>query len=515
MARNAEPAGATPTSVEARSLGTHPVRTADVAARVLAWGAGIVAIVGLASWALGITARTGVVFALHPMVPMTATTIALCSAAIIAGYSARSPRSLGKLLAAVALLVGLTALAHDAMGIARGTVGFDATFIDEVSPGASGWLAPNTAVSLALIGLALLLEPRQAEGHAARRHFISVAATAALLFAILTLVGSIYGVDPLRGLPGHLSMSINTAIAIAMLAVAVLLQSTGGGLGDLIRGHDAGAVLARLALPAAIILPLVLGALKLVSDRAGWFGPTVGTAVRTIVEMMLFAGLALLAIARLRRVDRERERLMDEERQARASAEEAQAMLEEHAEALEEQAQELETTVEELRSANESLEAQRTIADAARSAEIQSRSLLDAIIDQLPVGVVLARMPSGEVVRRNRVGEEIAAALNRGDRSPRDAIIWHRADGTPYTREEYPLNRTVKTAEVIDQEEMTARVSDGSSCTSRSAPSLFTRKASRRWPPRYSRTPRRDAQQRRRSRSETPCWRASSAHPLS
>ena len=451
MVRHANLPVAAPAPVEAPLSDTR--FAPDIAAQWLAWAAVIIAAIGLGGWGISINVS---------MVPMTAAMVLLCGGAIITGSSSRWPRLLGVTLAGMALLVSLSSAAHDAIGIAQGTAGFDATIIDEVSPGSTGWPAPNTAISLALIALGLVLEPRQASPRSVRRRSIAVAATVALLIAVFTLVGNVYGVDPLRGLPGHLSMALNTAICIALLALALLLRSRGGGLGDLLHGRDAGAVLARLALPATLLLPLALGALKVVSDRVGWFGPTMGTAVRTIAEMVLFAALALIAVMRLRRIDREREQLLDDERHARATAQEAQALLEEHAEALEEQAQELETTVDELRMANESVDAQRTIAEDARASEARAKTLLDGIIDQLPVGIVLAKVPSGEVVRRNRMGEEIVAALNRGGNRSRGDVVWHRPDGTVYTTTDYPLNRTVKTGEVVEQEELTTRLGDGS-----------------------------------------------------
>jgi PAS domain S-box-containing protein len=402
------------------------------------------------------------------MVPMTASLVLLCGAAIITTSVSRWPPALGATLAGLALLASVASTAHDAIGIVQGAVSFNGSLVDEVSTSVSGWPAPNTAVSLGLIAIGLVIAPRTTPGSPARHRVIASLATIALTIAVFTIVGYVYGVDTLRGLPGYLSMALSTAICIVLLSLALLIQSRGGDSGRLLQGSDAGAILARLALPAMVLLPLALGALKIIGERRGWFGPTMGTAVRTIAEMVLFAALATVAVVRLRRLDHERERSMEEERHARAMAQEAHALLEEHSEALEEQAQELEeqaqeleTTVDDLRIANESVEAQRAIAEAARAAEASAKNLLDAVVDQLPVGIVLAKVPSGEVVRRNRMGEEIVAALNRGGDPRRGDVVWYRDDGTPYHRSDHPLNRTIRTGEVVDQEELTTQLGDG------------------------------------------------------
>jgi len=292
----------------------------------IAWLAVVIAVAGVIAWTLRVAAVDVGVIRLQAMMPMNAAMVILCSAALITASYPRLQRA-SKPLAAVALVASLTSGVHDAIGILQGGARFDATFIDELSPNATGWPAPNTAFCLALIAIALLATPGTVSNRTTARRIVVPAAVLALLVAIVTLVGALYGVDPLRGLPGHLSMALNTAIAVATLAIAILLEPNGGALGALLRGRDAGALLARLALPATILLPIALGALKVWSDRSGWFGPTMGTALRTMAEMVLFGGLAMVAVNRLRRLDRERERLMDEERRARAIAEDRDEML--------------------------------------------------------------------------------------------------------------------------------------------------------------------------------------------
>jgi signal transduction histidine kinase/ActR/RegA family two-component response regulator len=403
------------------------------AVRVLATMAALLAAISLSGWISRVPALAGALFGSDAMVPLTAVVIALASVAILLPAESPATRRAPRALAAIAFLIAVGVIAVDAFR-------FDSGSGLVLSTNPRGLPAPNTAFALALVAAALLLE-RPPRSPSRRRHaLIGISSGTSLLIGVLALIGYAYGADALVSVPGRRTMAMNTALSVSCLSFAILLRRSGGGLGALLTGPDAGAQLARALLPALILVPFALGLIRLLGDREGLWDAPHGTAFRTIAEMGVFAFLTLVAARRLREVDREREQLIAEE-----------------------QAQELEVTVDELRSANESLEVQQTRAEKSHSAEVQAKHLLDAVIDQLPAGVILARIPSGEIVRRNRKGQDIATALSRAsDAQEGSAQQWNRADGTPYTDDTYPLTRTVRDAEVIDQEEMFARMPDGS-----------------------------------------------------
>ena len=90
------------------------------------------------------------------------------------------------------------------------------------------------------------------------------------------------------------------------------------------------------------------------------------------------------------------------------------------------------------------------------------RALSRAVLDQLPVGVSIANLPSGELVfhnaraRRMLKDAPMPASL---DADPGYGGV--HPDGTPYRAEEYPIARTGLEGVVIDREPMLYRCADG------------------------------------------------------
>jgi len=69
------------------------------------------------------------------------------------------------------------------------------------------------------------------------------------------------------------SMSFNTALALFLLAVAVICAHPKVGIGRVLASDTSGGTLARTMIPAALLLPTVLGWLVLVGYRHGlWEG---------------------------------------------------------------------------------------------------------------------------------------------------------------------------------------------------------------------------------------------------
>lgn len=96
--------------------------------------------------------------------------------------------------------------------------------------------------------------------------------------------------------------------------------------------------------------------------------------------------------------------------------------------------------------------------------EIDSqRAQSRAVLDQLPHGVTIARLPSGELVFNNARALQLLADAPM-PAAPDEGYPGHGAlhpDGTPYRPDEYPIARTVQKGVTIDQEPMLYRRADG------------------------------------------------------
>jgi PAS domain S-box-containing protein len=104
------------------------------------------------------------------------------------------------------------------------------------------------------------------------------------------------------------------------------------------------------------------------------------------------------------------------------------------------------------------LERQRLLMDIEAE-----RSRLATVLDRLPAGVVLAEASSGRVVLSNRQAESIHGRpfIQADHYAGYSEYQGFHLDGRPYTREEWPLVRSMLTGEVVQGEEIVTYRPDG------------------------------------------------------
>ncbi len=104
---------------------------------------------------------------------------------------------------------------------------------------------------------------------------------------------------------------------------------------------------------------------------------------------------------------------------------------------------------------------------ASQEAEAQAqreRTRLEAVLQSIPLGVIIAEAPSGRLVVGNRSVEEIVGAPMRSSSDVQAYREWrgYHGDGRPYEPAEYPLARAVLVGETVRNEEMELERVDGS-----------------------------------------------------
>jgi signal transduction histidine kinase len=188
-----------------------------------------------------------------------------------------------------------------------------------------GRIAINTATAFVLLGVAVAALGLDGERRGARAaRFARGAATLALLIAFLGIVGYVYGVQSLYRygpLPG--GMALVTAATVAVAALGAIAVRPSRGFVALLRGDDAGGLLARRLIPAAVIVPTGLGWLWLIGRRAEALERAGGVALFVIAMTVTFVLLVAASARTVRAYGAEREELLARERAARARAEEA------------------------------------------------------------------------------------------------------------------------------------------------------------------------------------------------
>ncbi len=217
-----------------------------------------------------------------------------------------------RLFAAGAGLIGLLTLAEYLLGA---DVGLDQLLFAE-APGAVGTsipgrMAPSTALCFALIGSVQLL-PETLIGSRAR----DAASLAIGSLSLFVLVGYLYGGEALHATPVFTRMAVPTAIGFLGVAVAGLCARPREGLLALFGGERSAAVIARRLLPAALIVPVGLGWLRLEGQRLGLYDTEFGLALHVLVIAATFAGFTLWAAATLNAMDHQRRVAEDAQRRA-------------------------------------------------------------------------------------------------------------------------------------------------------------------------------------------------------
>ncbi|WP_254053760.1 PAS domain S-box protein [Singulisphaera sp. GP187] len=167
-------------------------------------------------------------------------------------------------------------------------------------------MAPNTAVGFVFIGLALALLDVKLFRRGIRP--APVLALTGGLIALLTLIGYAFRVTSLIGVQEHIPMALNTAIAFALLSAGILCARPDQGMMAVISSRGAGGAMARRLLPAAILIPAVVGWLRWFGQREGAVDQVLGLSMFVLANILLFTALIWWNAASLDRMDRERRR---------------------------------------------------------------------------------------------------------------------------------------------------------------------------------------------------------------
>jgi signal transduction histidine kinase/CheY-like chemotaxis protein len=262
-------------------------------------GGGIV----LLGWQLDVAALTSILPGRVAMNPVTALGFTLASVALwlsLPPASAQGPRIARAARAAAALvaLIGAVTLVGYAIGA---NLGLDQLLFRHRL--GSNRIAPNTGVCFLLLGAALGLldwEPRR------RYRPAQVVLLGPTAVALTSVLGYVYGVGELYGVARYIPMSLPTALAFLTLSVGALCARPDQGWMRVVTSDEAGGVLARRLLPAAIFIPAGLGWLRHVAERADFIGTSVSLAIVVVLTILLFTILIWVTARTLNRAERKR-----------------------------------------------------------------------------------------------------------------------------------------------------------------------------------------------------------------
>ncbi|MEO8063652.1 MAG: PAS domain S-box protein [Pseudomonadota bacterium] len=157
-------------------------------------------------------------------------------------------------------------------------------------------MAPSTAVAFSLFGLSLVCSQYKNTPIAHQ-----ILAILAMVIGWLGLSRYIYGGE---ALVPFVNMAAHASIVFLLLTAGALTLRPDAGIAKLLASDGVGGTLARRLLPAAVIVPLVAGALTLHLERKEGFGLEAAVSVLALVSVVVFVTLVWLNAARGDRADR-------------------------------------------------------------------------------------------------------------------------------------------------------------------------------------------------------------------
>lgn len=287
-------------------------------ARFLATTLIVLGVLVLAGWMFDVELLKSVLPGKIAMKPMEALGFIAAGAAIILilGRSSQQRRLLGMSLSALVISIGSLTLLEYLFGI---NVGIDKlVFRDYAQTPFPGRMAHITAMSFCVAGMALLsyaLSERQA-------WLPQILAAAIGLNALLAIVGYTYGVPLLHGSLQFPSMAAHTAIGFLVLSAAIACCRPDRGPMEFFTSSHHGGWLARRLLPAALVAPILIGAIFL--RLRYFFGDDRLVVAAVVTTHIIFFGALIATLAYLlnqvtRREASIREDLLQSEKMLRQS----------------------------------------------------------------------------------------------------------------------------------------------------------------------------------------------------
>lgn len=287
--------------------------------------------ISFAGWALNTQPltdwfRTGI-----SIQPNTALTAILAGIALLCLVNRRITAT--RALAVTIGLVGAISIFETATGISFGHFDTALRFGREWGQNATvapGRMGPPSAASWILMCAALLLAT-STKLSARVRCTGPAAAGLATVISTTSLMGFFFGASALYTVPAATAIAIQTATFILALSLGAILSVPEFGPGRLIYDNTMAGAMFRRMLPALVLVPVVLGYLRLTGERAGLYDLPFGTAARTVAEMAILTFFVWLAAGDIRKVEKERQKieqkLVENESLLRTVTEEAEVGL--------------------------------------------------------------------------------------------------------------------------------------------------------------------------------------------
>lgn len=261
----------------------------------------LIGVASLLAWVSGLSAL--VAFKSIPSFPFIIAGLALCA---LQARAFKSPvRVVGLVFAASLLFIS----AHDFVDLMMAS---SQESLESMSGGFSysllGSLAANDALSLLLISSALIC----ADLPSKQIRLADVLTVIAAFLSMMTLLGVIFGIPGFCIFISCLRISLLEGLTIAVLSLGVLFVRPERGFASIMTRDTAGGVLARRLLPAAVLLPLILGWLRMEGERYKLYSSEMGLTLLVAMLVLIFMTVIFVNAWSIDRMDRARLKAIEE-----------------------------------------------------------------------------------------------------------------------------------------------------------------------------------------------------------
>lgn len=243
----------------------------------------------LTGWALNIPRLTDWTNEGISTLPNTALCAVFTGTAVLLLATQQAPWKITAVRFLAGMLIffgGLTLVEH----ISGRDLGIDTLIVDrswgQTAAAAPMRMGPPASISFLLLGSALVLLTMQ---QSRCRMIAAVLVIGTALISMLPLTGYWFGVDQLFGIARFTGIALLTSTVIAALSIAVMALVPEYGLGATLSRDDPGGVLFRRLLVPIVVVPFVIGWLRLVGEDAGYYDSRFGTALRTLIEVIILS----------------------------------------------------------------------------------------------------------------------------------------------------------------------------------------------------------------------------------
>lgn len=252
--------------------------------------AGAIAFAALIGWSGNIAVLRQVIPGAMSMNPLTGIGLLSLSAALWLARRNPARMAVARAFALIAILLGLVRLLDQ---VGAGIQLDSLLFRSQLEPlGPAARMAVGTAICLVCLGGTLLLHRPGSPADRRTRWLVLPAA----LIALLGAAGYLFDTQALISLPKLSTIALNTLVALLVLCLGITALSPAVPPASTLTLPGAAGATARRLLPAAFLLPFLVGWIRVYGQRAGWFDLGFGTAIISVFNAVVMTLLVLLSV---------------------------------------------------------------------------------------------------------------------------------------------------------------------------------------------------------------------------